>query len=47
MCIRDRSAVDIDDLLRPTMPDTVLARILADDSGANKENIVMTAAVNI
>jgi len=39
------SPLAIDDLLEPTTPDTVLARILADDS--NKENIVITAAVNI
>jgi len=39
------SSLAIDDLLEPTTPDTVLARILADDS--NKENIVMTATVSI
>jgi len=39
------SSLTIDDLLQPTTPDTVLARILADDS--NKENIVMTATVSI
>jgi len=39
------SSLAIDDLLQPTTPDTVLARILADDS--NKENIVMTATVSI
>lgn len=41
----DSSSLAIDDLLQPTAPDAVLARILADDS--NKENIVMTAAVSI
>lgn len=39
------TAASIDDVLEPTTPDTVLARILADDS--NKENIVMTATVSI
>ena len=39
------SSLAIDDLLQPTTPDTVLARILADDN--NKENIVMTATVSI
>ena len=41
------SPVAIDDLLQPTTPDAVLARILADDSGSSRENIVLTAAVNI
>lgn len=39
------SSLSIDNLLQPTTPDTVLARILADDN--NKENIVMTATVSI
>jgi len=36
-----------DDLLQPTTPDAVLARILADDTTKANESIVMTAAVNI